>query len=440
MAEGGVLRGDFLPQIPAVARLDGGVEPRRLVLRADGAALDAAAVGDEEQVVLRQVQHLFLTLVLHGDGAGLFLAVLDLEADVRDLRLVLELHAVLLQVGDHGQDDGLVLVVPGKAQGGEIRQTADVVDIALEIELHLQCAVPVLEGKHGAPVEPEIRREHLIVKNVGDFLILQLLVRSEEELHDLHGTLIGNGEFAIGVGVLPALFGGAAEGLVGVFLVQPVILIEDAGPFRFQRGDGAQQIPHDLEVVVHLAAAAHHIADVVLITIASAAGQRVFFKHMDAFALHLTVPDEIARCGQRRQTRTNDIGRFIIDTLRLAGMCKGFVVATGIIHNADLLNFGCFRAAFPLALSLCLVYPTTYDRTTYKNRTVYKIYAKSNFCRKSERSVSVRINFSNRFHLLILELPLFSVYTNLVCLSPFAGTQLIFLLCQHWPIKGESHP
>ena len=126
---------------------------------------------------------------------------------------------------------------------------------------------------------------------------------------------------------------------------------------------------------------------------------------MDAFALHLTVPDEIARCGQCRQTRTNDIGRFIIDTLRLAGMCKGFVVATGIIHNADLLNFGCFRAAFPLALSLCLVYPTTYDRTTYKNRTVYKIYAKDNFCRKSERSVSVRIDFSNRFHLLILELP-----------------------------------
>ena len=28
------------------------------------------------------------------------------------------------------------------------------------------------------------------------FFVLQLLVRGEEELHDLHGTLIGDGEFA----------------------------------------------------------------------------------------------------------------------------------------------------------------------------------------------------------------------------------------------------
>ena len=80
-----------------------------------------------------------------------------------------------------------------------------VVDIALEVELHFQRAVPVLKGEHGAPVHPEVGGEHLIVKDIGDLFILQLLVRGEEELHDLHGTLIGDGEFAIGVGILAAV-------------------------------------------------------------------------------------------------------------------------------------------------------------------------------------------------------------------------------------------
>ena len=347
MAEGGVLCGDLLPQIPAVARLDGGVETGCLVLCADGAALDATAVGDEEQVVLGQRQHPLLALVLHGDGAGLLFAALDLEADVGDLGLILELHAVVFQIGDHGQDDGLILVVAGKAQGGEVGQTADVVDIALEVELHLQCAVPVLEREHGAPVHPEVGAEDLVVEDVGDLLVLQLLVRGEEELHDLHRAPVGDAELAVGVGILAALFGGTAEGLVGVFLVQPVILIQNAGPLRLQRRDGAQQIPHDLEVVVHLAAAAHHIADVVLVAVAGTAGQRVLLDHMDVVALHLTVADQIAGSGQCRQTRTDDIGRFIVNAFRLFGVCKRFVVATGIIHNADLLKFWFFPGGIP---------------------------------------------------------------------------------------------
>ena len=149
------------------------------------------------------------------------------------------------------------------------------------------------------------------------------------------------------MGILAALFGGTAEGLVGVFLVQPVILIQNAGPLRLQRRDGAQQIPHDLEVVVHLAAAAHHIADVVLVAVAGTAGQRVLLDHMDVVALHLAVADQIAGSGQCRQTRTDDIGRFIVNAFRLFGVCKRFVVATGIIHNADLLKFWFFPGGIP---------------------------------------------------------------------------------------------
>ena len=58
------------------------------------------------------------------------------------------------------------------------------------------------------------------------------------------------------LGILAAVDGGTAEGLVGVLLIQPVILVQHAGTLGLQRGDGAEQIPHDFEMVVHLTAAA----------------------------------------------------------------------------------------------------------------------------------------------------------------------------------------
>ena len=129
--------------------------------------------------------------MLHGDRACQLAALLDIKLYIRDLGVVVELHAKAFQIVHHGQDDGLVLVIAGKAQGGKVRQTADVVDIAFEVQLHLQRAVPVLEGEHGAPVHPEVGVEHLIIKEIGDLFILQLLVRGKEQLHDLHSTLIG---------------------------------------------------------------------------------------------------------------------------------------------------------------------------------------------------------------------------------------------------------
>ena len=102
--------------------------------------------------------------MVYRDARRLLFARLEAELDVHDFRIVVELDAVVFQVGDHGQDDGLVLVIPGEAEGREVGQTADVVDIPLEVELHLEGAVPVLKGEHGAPVEPEVGVEHLIVK------------------------------------------------------------------------------------------------------------------------------------------------------------------------------------------------------------------------------------------------------------------------------------
>ena len=118
-----------------------------------------------------------------------------------------------------------------------------------------------------------------------------------------------------------------------------------------------QQIPHNFEVVIHLAAAAHHIADIVLVAIAGAAGQCVLFKHMDVLALHLAVAHQIAGSGQRSQTGADDISGFMIHALRLFGVCKSFIIATGIVHKkASLLPYFRFTA-FIVLLSMATVYP-----------------------------------------------------------------------------------
>ena len=97
-------------------------------------------------------------------------------------------------------------------------------------------------------------------------------------------------------------------------------------------------------MVVHLTAAAHDIADIVLVAVAGTAGQRVLFKYMDVVALHLAVTDQVAGGSQGRQTGADEVSRFIVNALRLFiyafwffWTCKCFVVATGIIHTGNLL-------------------------------------------------------------------------------------------------------
>ena len=211
------------------------------------------------------------------------------------------------------------------------------VDIALDIELHFQGAVPVFKGKHRAPVEPEVGVEDLVVKEVCDALVLQVFIRGEKQLHDLHRTLVGNVELAVGMRVLTTVDGSAAEGIVRVFLVQPVILVENAYALRLDGRDGVEQIPHDLEMIVHLPAAAHDIADVFkLIAVASAAGNRILLQNVHMLALHLAVTDKIAGYRQRREAAADDIGRFLIDAFRLFGSCKCFIVTARIIHDSYL--------------------------------------------------------------------------------------------------------
>ena len=100
-----------------------------------------------------------------------------------------------------------------------------------------------------------------------------------------------------------------------------------------------EQVPHDLEMVVHLAAAAHDVADVLKFpAVAGAACGGAFLKDMHALALHLSVADEIARGGQGRQAAADNVGGFVVHALGLFGAGKGFIVAAGIIHGSFLLS------------------------------------------------------------------------------------------------------
>ena len=239
----------------------------------------------------------------------------------------MELYAEALEVLYHRQDHGLILVVLGEAERLEIRQTADVVDIALNIAFHLKSAVPVLKREHRAPVEPEVGVQHLVIEEIGYLLVLEILLRGEEQLHDLHCALVRDVELAVGVGVLAAVYGRTAEGVVRVLLVEPVVLVEDGYAFCFDGRNGVEQIPHYLKVVVHLTAAAHYIADVlVLPAVAGAARELLLLENVDVFALHLTVANEIARSSQCSKTASYNIRGLIVNARRLLRSCKCFVV------------------------------------------------------------------------------------------------------------------
>ena len=110
-------------------------------------------------------------------------------------------------------------------------------------------------------------------------------------MHDLHGALIADGEFPVGVGVLAPVFRGAAQAEIGVFFVQPVVFVQDADTLGFNGRDGTEQIPHDLEMVIHLPTAPHDVTHAgIFISIAGTARNGVFFKDVDALAGHLSVP------------------------------------------------------------------------------------------------------------------------------------------------------
>ena len=94
-----------------------------------------------------------------------------------------------------------------------------------------------------------------------------------------------------------------------------------------------KQIPHDLEMVVHLPAAPHDVAHVLEFPpVAGPARDGVLLEYVDMIPLHLAVPDQVAGGGEGGQASADDVGRLVIHALRFFRAGKCLVVTTGIIH------------------------------------------------------------------------------------------------------------
>lgn len=291
------------------------------------------AVGADNEIVLGEVDdllnaalsvlYLLCDLLLGG-------AVAD---DVGNGRIIEDLAAVVGYVLAHGQDHGLILVIACETQCAQIGQTVDVMDVALQVQLHLECGVPFLECEHRLPVGPEVRCIELIIEHIVDLLILEGLVGGHEQLEELSCRAGGKTVLSVGVRVLALLFGDAAQGEVRVFLVQMIVLGENGLAGIYDGGDGFEQIPHTLEVVIHLTAAAHYEAlGCIINAVAGAACQRQMLKQGDVLARHLSVTDEEAGCRKTCKAGAYYVGGFFIDTFGLFRGGKSFIVTAAVIH------------------------------------------------------------------------------------------------------------
>jgi hypothetical protein len=182
-----------------------------------------------------------------------------------------------------------------------------VVDEAVEIELALEGAVPALPRKHGLPVDPKVGRKELVAKHLVDPLVLHALPGSEEQVLDLGARLRPEAKLVVRVRVLPPLLGDAAQRVVRVVLVEPVHLVEHAGPRHLEARDGAEHVPQALHVVLELAPAANHEPVPALDAVECAAGKRVLLEDGDALAGHLGVAHEEHGAREAREARADKV-------------------------------------------------------------------------------------------------------------------------------------
>ena len=123
--------------------------------------------------------------------------------------------------------------------------------------------------------------------------------------------------------VLAAIHSGAAERIVRVVLVEPIVLVEHRDAGSLDGRHVAECIPHYLKVVVHFTAASHEeaLCDIP-VTVAAAAGKLELFKQMNVLALHLSVTNQIEGSRQTCKSGADDVSRLLIDILRLFGMSE----------------------------------------------------------------------------------------------------------------------
>src|SRR5215831_5700848 len=358
-AERGMLLGDVAPECPDAALANLGVELGRGMLIAPGGVLDRRADGHEDQVVLGKVER-----TAHPGGepfyaAGHLAVGSDIEKHVGDPGVVYEGDPVPLQPFDPRGDEGLVLVVATERDAGKIVHPAEHVDEAIEIELQLERAVAGNHREHRFEEEPEIAVQELLTHDVADLLVVEVLVRGDEYRRHLalrprrHNHLVGHGDW------LAAIPGGAAQGVGGVFLVEPVELVKHRGALHLDRWDRAHYVPQTLHVVLKLSVATDAVSGrAVLDPVHRAARQLGRFEDLDPSAVHLPVTDEEGGGSQPGQPSTDNIGRLLVYALRLAGAGECFIVATAVVHG-DLLTWSAWIGGSVTALTVSATISTS---------------------------------------------------------------------------------
>ena len=335
------LSSDSFPHIPrlALAVFNAG-QVGRMGLIAVAGGVGAAAVGDEHQIVLDEVDGLLRTVLDINDLLGNPPVALGFDDDILHIHAVLDAHTVRFKILDERQDHALVLIVFGEAKGAEIGQAVDMVNIAAEIALHFKRTGPALEGKHGLPVKPEVRAPEGIGQHIGYLLVLQILFRRQEQLRKRHCGILIQPELLVGMGILAAVHARTAQGIVRIVLIQPIVFVQNRNTRGFDRRHIAEGVPHDLKMIVHFASAAHEEAlGDILPAVAAAARKLQLFEQMDMLALHLPVADKVKGCRQPGKTGADDVCRFFIHILRLFGAGKRFISSCRVIHNENLLCF-----------------------------------------------------------------------------------------------------
>ena len=127
--------------------------------------------------------------------------------------------------------------------------------------------------------------------------------------------------------ILPLFFCNPAKRIIGVFLVQPVILVENTDSFCLNRWNGTEQIPHYLKMVIHFATAAHDITDLrVVPSVAGTTSDRIAFKEMNIFTRHLCITHEKTSRRECRKSGPDEIGGFMINSFRLFRAGKRLIV------------------------------------------------------------------------------------------------------------------
>ena len=255
-----ILTGNIFPERPASAVSDFRISRRGMILITVNRSFRTASIGNKYKIIFRQRNFLCLAMYLAFNGSGCLLLSLHLKTDIGHFRSELELHPCPFQIFLHRKNERFILIISGKFQCGEIRQSTDMVNKSLEIPLHLQGTVPVFKCKHRTPVKPEIRTKYFVIKDILNRLIIEIFVFHKEQLHDLHAALLTQTEFAIGMGILSPVHGCTAQRIVGIMFVQPIVFIQYRCIRHFQRRNASEQIPQTFKMILHLAAATHDIA------------------------------------------------------------------------------------------------------------------------------------------------------------------------------------